>query len=107
MNPARLAEIQDINLAYLMLAQNLIREDKATAMVRLKVDAEAADILAGLSGPEMMKLARTNQLICHLGHQSAKQLKVLISKKRDPSLSSIHASLLMASAACGEGLGNV
>ena len=43
-----LAEIREANLTYLMLAQNLIRKDRAEALFRLGLTEEAADLL-GLS----------------------------------------------------------
>ena len=36
-----LDDIQDLNLSYLLLAQRLLREDRATAMFRLKLRREA------------------------------------------------------------------
>lgn len=50
-NEQILAEIREANLTYLMLAQNLIRQDKAEAVFRLGLNEEAADILASLSAP--------------------------------------------------------
>jgi flagellar transcriptional activator FlhD len=46
-----LAEIREANLTYLMLAQSLIRLDKAEAIFRLGLNEESADILAALSPP--------------------------------------------------------
>jgi len=40
-----LAEIREANLTYLMLAQTLIRQDKAEAVFRLGINEDAADIL--------------------------------------------------------------
>jgi len=52
-----LAEIRETNLSYLMLAQNLIPQDKAEAVFRLGLNEEAADILASLSAAQVLKLA--------------------------------------------------
>ncbi|MFD2435017.1 flagellar transcriptional regulator FlhD [Modicisalibacter luteus] len=41
-----LNDIQDINLSYLLLMQRLINEDRATAMLRLKISEPMADMLA-------------------------------------------------------------
>ena len=40
------AEIREANLTYLMLAQNLIRRDKAEAQFRLGISEESADLMA-------------------------------------------------------------
>jgi flagellar transcriptional activator FlhD len=63
-NEQLLAEIREANLTYLMLAQNLIRQDKAEAVFRLGINEDAADILASLSAAQVLKLASRNTLLC-------------------------------------------
>ncbi|HGT7557565.1 TPA: flagellar transcriptional regulator FlhD [Escherichia coli] len=72
-----LKHIYDINLSYLLLAQRLIVQDKASAMFRLGINEEMATTLAALTLPQMVKLAETNQLVCHFrfdSHQTITQL---------------------------------
>ncbi|MGL6251740.1 MAG: flagellar transcriptional regulator FlhD, partial [Billgrantia desiderata] len=45
-NTNHLDEIQELNLAYLLLAQRLLNDDRAAAMFRLKIDGETADLLS-------------------------------------------------------------
>jgi len=52
-----MAEIRDANLSYLMLAQQMIRSDKATAIFRLGISDEIADMILGLSNAQILKLA--------------------------------------------------
>jgi flagellar transcriptional activator FlhD len=59
-----LAEIREVNLTYLMLAQKLIRKDKVEAMFRLGMSEEAADMLNTLSSAQVLKLAAGNMLLC-------------------------------------------
>ena len=59
-----LAEIKEANLTYLMLAQTLIRQDKAQALFRLGISEESADLLAMLSPAQIMKIASGNMLLC-------------------------------------------
>lgn len=42
-------EIGDLNLAYMLLAQKLVKQDRAAAMFRLGVSRELADMLANMS----------------------------------------------------------
>ena len=51
-----LKHIYDINLSYLLLAQRLIVQDKASAMFRLGINEEMATTLAALTLPQMVKL---------------------------------------------------
>ena len=50
-------EIRDANLNYLMLAQQMIRSDKASAIYRLGISQSIADILDSLSNAQLIKLA--------------------------------------------------
>ncbi len=98
-----LDDIQDLNLSYLLLAQRLLREDRATAMFRLKLGAEMAELLMDLSGKQLVQLARSNQLICRLAFEDAEQLTKVLNNQREQGLSRIHAALLMASAGADAG----
>ena len=67
MNSANLVKnIYDINLSYLLLAQQLIRLDKSSAMFRLGIDELMADKLSELTLQGLVKLAETNQLKCKI-----------------------------------------
>ena len=55
------AEIRELNLAYLMLAQQMLREDRAAAIYRLGVGEDVAGMLEGLS-------SGARQGSCRLGH---------------------------------------
>ena len=63
-NEQMLAEIREANLTYLMLAQSLIRQDRAEAQFRLGLTEEAAELLAALSPAQIMKVASGNMLLC-------------------------------------------
>nr|WP_163503366.1 flagellar transcriptional regulator FlhD [Halomonas socia] len=93
-----LDEIQDLNLSYLLLVQRLLSEDRASAMFRLKLTEEMAELLAALSAKQLGKLSRTNQLLCRLCYEDADQLRKLTHNQREQGLSQTHASLLMAAA---------
>ena len=57
-------EIVDLNLTYMLLAQKLLREDRAAAMLRLGISAEMADMLLAMSLAEVVKLATSNFVLC-------------------------------------------
>ena len=58
-----LSEIRETNLAYLLLAQRMVKADKASAMFRLGISQEVADILDQLSPAQIMKMAASNLLL--------------------------------------------
>ncbi|MBU0917062.1 MAG: flagellar transcriptional regulator FlhD, partial [Gammaproteobacteria bacterium] len=61
-----LAEIREVNLSYLMLAQSLIRSDREQALFRLGISEEAAERLASLSPAQVLKIASGNTLLCRM-----------------------------------------
>lgn len=90
-------EIREMNLAYLLLAQRLLNNDRAEAMFRLKIDDEMADLLVSLNAQQLSRLAGINQLLCHFGPESAAQLRQVADNPREQGLAHFHSSLLMAS----------
>ncbi len=94
------AEIRDANLTYLMLAQNLIRKDKAAALFRLGVSEESADLLATLSAAQMLKIASGAMLLCRFRMDDDMVWRLLTnhsaSKVDNDATTKLHASILMA-----------
>jgi len=99
-NEQLLAEIREANLTYLMLAQSLIRQDKAEALFRLGLTEEAADLLAALSPAQVMKLASGNMLLCRFRVDDDLVWNLLTNHKpgkvNNESVSRLHAGILMA-----------
>lgn len=115
-----LADIRDANLTYLMLAQSLIRKDRALSLFRLGLSEDAADMLGALSPAQLLKTASTNLLLCRFrvdddlvwnllldhgsthvpvrhaakGHDDP-EMNVELRSDRAP-ISRMHASILMA-----------
>jgi flagellar transcriptional activator FlhD len=57
-------EIKGTNLSYMGLVQKMIRADKAGASSSLGVSEEMADLVAGLSTAQLVKMSGTNLLLC-------------------------------------------
>lgn len=99
-----MSEIRDANLSYLILAQRLIRADKAQALYRLGVSEETADIVDALSPSQMMKVAASNMLMCRFRFDDEMIWSLLTSHGRgadsesagESSAERLHASILMA-----------
>lgn len=91
-----LAEIRDLNLAYLLVAQRLLREDFATALVRLGFSEQVGKLLLSLSPLQLSRLARSNQFLFRLC-LSDEQVALLTGNERDQGMAQLHAALLMAS----------
>ncbi len=61
-----LTEIREANISYLMLAQNLIRDDREQAKFRLGVSEETLDLVALLTPAQMLRIAGCNTLLCRM-----------------------------------------
>ncbi len=94
------AEIRDANLTYLMLAQSLIRKDKAAALFRLGVSEESADLIAMLSPQQVVKVAASSMLLCRFRVDDDVVWGLLTNhtanKVDNDATTKLHASILMA-----------
>jgi len=97
MTSTRLIEdIRDANLSYLLLAQQLIREDRAEAIVRLGISEGTADLLDQMTTAQVLKIASNNVLMCSLRFEDEYVWKLLGNEKKDPQVAGLHAAILMA-----------
>lgn len=93
-----LNEIREANLSYLMLAQRMIREDRAEALFRLGLSEEVADTIAALSAAQVVKIAASNMLMCRLRFTEDLVWNLLTGVTRDVGLGNMHAAILMSGA---------
>lgn len=91
-----LDEIRELNLSYLLLAQQMLREDKIAAMYRLGIDENVANILEKLSNSQLLKMAGSNMLLCRFRFDDSLIAEILTSHKQDRSLVHSHAAILMS-----------
>lgn len=95
-----LTEIREANLTYLMLAQSLIRQDRAEALFRLGLSEEAADLIGALSPAQIMRIASGNMLLCRFRVDDDLVWDLLtnhsVRKVENNSTAKLHANILMA-----------
>jgi flagellar transcriptional activator FlhD len=91
-----LGEIRETNLAYLLLAQQMIRMDVASAMFRLGISQEVAEILERLSPGQIMKMAASNMLMCRFRCDDRTILGLLTDHNTSKPMMASHAAVLMA-----------
>jgi len=97
MNEADLmSEIKDANLNYLMLAQQLIRSDKATAIFRLGISKEIADLLESLSNMQLVKLSNANMMLARFRFDDSAILGMLTNYTKDRTQAHLHTAILMS-----------
>jgi flagellar transcriptional activator FlhD len=93
-----LMEIREANLSYLMLAQSLVRTDREQALFRLGISDEAAEMIAMLTPAQIMKLADSENLLCHMRAEDGLVWSLLTNhgKPGGDSVTRLHANILMA-----------
>jgi flagellar transcriptional activator FlhD len=94
-------EIREANLTYLMLAQNLIRADRAQAQFRLGMSEEAITLIAQLSPAQLLKVSSTTTLLCKFRVDEDAIWALLTNhsaprKVDNEATAKLHASILMA-----------
>lgn len=95
-------EIRDLNLSFLMLAQAMIRKDKAQALYRLGMTEAASELLLAMSTQQLLRVASRNLMLCTMrfGDDMVWDLLTESHAPRGADASAnaerLHASVLMA-----------
>lgn len=91
-----LSEIQELNVAYLLLAQRMLREDREAAMYRLGIGADVADLLGRFTAAQISRLASSSTLLCRFRCDDRDILEMLSGHGRARIMAPSHAVILMA-----------
>lgn len=89
-------EIRELNLAYLMLAQQMVREDREAAMFRLGIAADVAEMLENLTTAQVARMASQQMVLCRFRFNDSAVLGMLSGNGRDASTSVLHAAIVAA-----------
>ncbi|SFM65345.1 flagellar transcriptional regulator FlhD [Variovorax sp. OV329] len=89
-------EINDINLAYILLAQKMVKQDKAASMIRLGIGTKLADMLANMSITQIIKLSNSKFLIFSPRLDDEASIHAVGNEEKDSALQRAHMSILMA-----------
>ena len=91
-------EIKELNLTYLMLAQQMVLADKDMAIFRLGISKDIAEILKVLTPGQILKLSNSNMMLCRIRFDDSLVFGMLANYSKendgavpccDPSLRSI------------------
>lgn len=91
-----MGEIKELNLSFLLLAQQMLREDKDSAIYRLGISQDLAGILEQLTPGQILKMAGSNMLLCRFRFDDHLILDMLAGYTRERTMASSHAAILMA-----------
>ncbi|MFA9438194.1 MAG: flagellar transcriptional regulator FlhD [Rhodocyclaceae bacterium] len=90
------SEIKELNLAYLMLAQQMIKTSRESAMLKLGVGSDVADIIEGLTPGQILRMAGSDMMLCRFRFDDGLLVNLLANHERDSAASRIHAAILAA-----------
>lgn len=95
-------EIRELNLSFLMLAQALIRTDKAQALFRLGISESAAELLEQMTAQQLVRVASRNLMLCTMRFSDDLIWNLLTESHtsrsgEEANAGRLHASVLMAS----------
>jgi flagellar transcriptional activator FlhD len=89
-------EIKEANLSYLLLARQMIQDDQDTAIFRLGISEEMAELIADLSPAQLIKMAASNMLLCGFRFDEKLLLNMITDYNKDRMMSQAHTAILMA-----------
>ena len=89
-------EIREANLSYLMLAQSMVKEDRDTAIYRLGVSEDVADVLERLSPAQVVRMAGSNMLLFRFRFDDSIIVDMLSDYGNGKLMAGTHAAMLMA-----------
>lgn len=89
------SEIKESNLSYMMLAQQMIKEDKVASIFRLGVSEEMADLIAGLTPAQTLKMASSSMMLYRFRFDERLLLNMITDINKDRVMSQAHATILM------------
>lgn len=90
------SEIKDANLSYLLLAQQMIKDDKVSSIFRLGINDELAQLISSLTPMQVMKMASTNMMLCRFRFDENLLLNMISDFNKDRLMSQAHATILMS-----------
>ncbi|MDD2685411.1 MAG: flagellar transcriptional regulator FlhD [Gallionella sp.] len=97
MNTMQLQEgIREINLSYLMLAQQMVKEDRPAAIYRLGISQDMADVIEGLSPAQIIKMAASNMLLCCFRFDDSLLFNMVTDYSKDKLMAKAHSAILMS-----------
>lgn len=91
------AEIRELNLSYLLLAQQVLRQDRTSALLKLGVDDDVAGVIESLSPAQVLRMASSNMLLCQFRFDDQLLLNLMANHGKENVAAKMHAAILAAS----------
>ena len=96
-NPNLQQEIRELNLAFLMLSQQMLKDDRESALFRLGIGAEVAELIESLTPAQLVRMASSQMVLARFRFEDTLLTGLLAGNGRDATTSSLHAAILATS----------
>ena len=98
MNTAQMKdEIRDMNMTYLMIAQQMIRQDRTSAIYRLGLGQDMVDLIGGLLPAQILQIASSDVLLCSMRFNETTVLNMVSDYSNKRLLAKMHDAIMMTS----------
>lgn len=87
-------EIADLNTAFLLLAQKLLRRNKATGMLQVGASEEMAEFVLGLSPAQIRNMSSSSALLC--GFRQGHVVPSVYASEHDEYVQKAHLFIVLA-----------
>ncbi|MCL2644679.1 MAG: flagellar transcriptional regulator FlhD [Betaproteobacteria bacterium] len=98
------SEIRELNIAYLMLAQKMLRCDRETGMFRLGIGKALAEFIENLSASKLVKMADNPALVPRFRFDDEQVARLMAGEGRDETASTLHAAIIAANRSVEEAM---
>ena len=79
-----------------MLAQQMLRSDRATALFRLGIDERFADLIESMSAAKLVRMASSQMLLPRFRFDDEQLARLMAGEGRDAASAGLHAAILAA-----------
>jgi flagellar transcriptional activator FlhD len=86
--------VRELNLAFLILAKQLIAQDRESAMLTLGLERSVVDLISGLSPSQTVRMANSEMLLCSFRFDDSLLLNLLADHGRPESVAKTHAAIV-------------
>lgn len=89
-------EIRSINMAYLIAARQMLRENYELAQFRLKLDPDVAKALMQMAVTKLEALADASEFVVRFAFTDANQLRTVAADKPEEGMVAMHAAVALS-----------
>jgi flagellar transcriptional activator FlhD len=88
-------EITELNMSYLLLAQQMLKDDTDAAMICLGIGKEMAELISGLTAAQILSISTLGMILGRARIDEQILLKLVCNHNKPHLMPQMHTSILM------------